>query len=129
MPMPAATKPVHLLAQGAADEWRDDHRELDAEKVDLEPVGAARIVDTVERAHLARDVRLEATNADEQQQQPDKEGGVQRQQEGADHHDDRAKADGGGASDQPVGDVTTAERRHIHQRGVELRGVGSERHL
>ncbi len=121
--------PVHALPQCAADERRDDHGQLDAEKIDLEAVRPARIVDPVERADLACDIRLEAADAGEEQHECDQESGIHRQQKRADHHDDGADADGGGAPEQAIGDETAGQGCQVNQRRIELRRVRGERHL
>src|SRR3954454_5766470 len=63
-----AQMPINPLAQGAADERRNNHGQLDTEKIDLETVGAPRIVHAIERPNLASDVGLEAADAGQQQQ-------------------------------------------------------------
>ena len=68
--------PIDPLAEIAADNRREKHRELDAQEIDLEPVGAAMIVDGIEIADLARDVPLEAADAREKEREPDEEGRV-----------------------------------------------------
>src|SRR6476620_4435564 len=66
-----AQMPINPLTQRTADERRSAYSKLDAEKVGREAIGAAFIVNPIERPDLACDISLEAADTGQQQQQRD----------------------------------------------------------
>ncbi len=119
--------PCHLLAQAPADQRRNDHRDLDAEHVELEGVCPPHVTLLVEVADLGGDVALEAADADEQAGQGDQEADVESHQEVAERHQERAQRHRLGAAEHPVGEEAAEDRGQINRGRVDpedLRGQG-----
>src|SRR5690348_15550475 len=118
--------PGNVFGKPAADKRRDDHRKLNAEHVNLERIGAAKISGRIEIADLRRHVSLETACAEQKTGKREQETEIECHQEMAECHQARAKCDRARAPKQSVRQRAAQERRQINGRAVESDNSGSQ---
>src|ERR1700761_4050417 len=111
--------PGDLLTEEAAYDWRNDHRDLDREHVNLESVGPAQIARCIQITHLRCQIALEETAADQDAAQRNQVGLVECHAEMAHRHGHRTKNHRKGTADESIGDEATEQRREIDQSTIE----------
>src|SRR5207249_1900093 len=122
-----AVMPAVDFAECAGDQRRGDHSAIDRQIVNLESIGTPVVAGCVQRADLAGEVSLEATNAGEQTSQRGEKCHIERHQKMPGRHEQCADGDCACATEETVGNQPAADRREINETSVEAENRRGER--
>jgi hypothetical protein len=78
--------PRDLFAQSAANQRSEKCARTDPDIINLKSICGARVARAIERAHLAREIALQAADTDHEEQQREQKRNVERHQEMARRH-------------------------------------------